>query len=103
MTLRSFDIGIIEEVIHGRARLGVMTYLMVEDPAEFTTLKTKLGLTEGTLSVHLRKLETVGYVRIEKTFKGRRPLTRVHLTDAGRQAFERYLKVMTDLLGPAAS
>lgn len=102
MTVRSFDIAIIDEVIHGRARLGIMTYLMVEDPAEFTTLKTKLGLTEGTLSVHLRKLETVGYVRIDKTFKGRRPLTRVHLTDAGREAFDRYLKAMSNLLRPAS-
>ena len=58
---------------------------MVENPAEFTTLKTKLDLNEGTLSVHLRKLREAGYVEIEKTYKGTRPLTRVHLLPKGRR------------------
>lgn len=96
---RDFDIGRIDEVIHGRVRLGVMAYLMADDAAEFTTLKAKLALTEGTLSVHLRKLEDAGYVDIEKTYKGRRPLTRVHLTEAGRDAFRKYLETMAKLAG----
>lgn len=96
---KDFDIGRIDEVIHGRVRLGVMAYLMADDAAEFTALKNKLELTEGTLSVHLRKLEEAGYVDIEKTYKGRRPLTRVHLTKAGRNAFRTYLDTMAKLAG----
>jgi DNA-binding MarR family transcriptional regulator len=96
---RDFDIHRIDAVIHGRVRLGVIAYLMVADHAEFTALKTKLGATEGTLSVHLRKLEDAGYVAIEKTYKGRRPLTLVHLTADGRKAFRRYLDAMGRLAG----
>src|SRR5690606_27717933 len=80
---RDFDIQRIDGVIHGRVRLGVMAYLTVAGSAEFNELKSKLKATEGTLSVHLRKLEEAGYVSIEKTYKGRRPLTRVHLTEDG--------------------
>lgn len=94
-----FDIAKIDEVIHGRVRLGVMAYLMVDDPAEFTTLKVKLDTTEGTLSVHLRKLEAANYVTIEKTYKGRRPLTRIHLTPQGKAAFVEYLTAMDRLVG----
>jgi DNA-binding MarR family transcriptional regulator len=86
-----FDIGKIDEVVHGRVRLGVMAYLMSAGVADFTTLKTRLETTEGTLSVHLRKLEDAGYVAIEKSFRGRRPLTQVRLTPEGVAAFRRYL------------
>ena len=97
--IESFDIGRIDEIIHGRVRLGVMAYLMIENPAEFSTLKTKLALNEGTLSVHLRKLGEAGYVDIEKTYKGKRPLTRIHLTPGGRRAFKDYLDTMELLMG----
>ncbi len=96
--IERFQIGRIDEIIHGRARLGVMAYLMVENPAEFTTLRSRLDLNEGTLSVHLRKLHDAGYVDIEKTYKGRRPLTRVHLLPKGRRAFRDYLDTMELLL-----
>lgn len=87
----SFHIADIDEVIHGRVRLGVMAYLMAEDTAEFTALKVALDINEGTLSVHLRKLEEANYISIEKTYRGRRPLTRIHLTSPGRAAFRTYL------------
>jgi DNA-binding MarR family transcriptional regulator len=94
-----FRVERIDDVIHGRVRLGVMAYLMVEDPADFSTLKTKLGVTEGTLSVHLRKLDEAGYVAIEKTYRGRRPLTRAHLTPKGRAAFSDYVQTLGRLAG----
>jgi DNA-binding MarR family transcriptional regulator len=94
-----FDIGKIDEVIHGRVRLGVMAYLMVAEVADFTVLKNKLEVTEGTLSVHLRKLEEAGYVAIEKSFRGRRPLTQARLTPEGLQAFRLYLDAIGKLAG----
>ena len=94
-----FDIGKIDEVIHGRVRLGIMAYLMVAEVADFNTLKAKLEVTEGTLSVHLRKLEEAGYVTIDKGYKGRRPLTRILLTESGRAAFAAYLEAMGKLAG----
>ncbi|MBU3969990.1 MAG: transcriptional regulator, partial [Alphaproteobacteria bacterium] len=51
------DLGRIDEVIHGRMRLGIMVYLSDADSADFTELKTVLEATQGNLSVHLKKLE----------------------------------------------
>ncbi len=97
----SFQIADINEVIHGRVRLGVMAYLMAETAAEFTTLKTALDINEGTLSVHLRKLEEAGYVAIHKGYRGRRPLTTLSLTPEGRAAFKAYLEAIGKLAGLA--
>lgn len=94
-----FDIGKIDDVIHGRLRLGVMAYLADAEVADFTELKTVLEATQGNLSIHLRKLQEAGYVSIEKSFAGLKPLTRVRLTEAGRQAFIGYLEAIGRLVG----
>jgi DNA-binding MarR family transcriptional regulator len=99
MTASPFDQ--IDEIIHGRLRLGVMTYLANAEVADFTELKTALGATQGNLSIHLRKLEDAGYVAIEKSFMGRKPLTRVRITRKGSKAFARYVEAMASLLGKA--
>lgn len=93
-----FDIGRIDEVIHGRVRLGIMAYLSSADSADFNELKTRLQATDGNLSVHLRKLEEAGYVEVAKTFQGRKPLTRARMTEAGREAFVAYLDAMAGLV-----
>jgi DNA-binding MarR family transcriptional regulator len=95
-----FDIAGLDEVIHGRLRLGVMAFLSGAGSADFNTLKARLQATDGNLSVHLRKLEEAGYVAIDKRFAGKKPLTTVSLTDAGRAAFIRYLDAMTKLVNP---
>lgn len=95
-----FDIAGIDEVIHGRLRLGVMAFLSGAGSAEFNTLKARLQATDGNLSVHLRKLEEAGYVAIDKRFAGKKPLTTVSLTDTGRAAFIRYLDAMAKLVNP---
>jgi len=96
----AFDINAIDEVIHGRVRLGIMAYLVGAGSADFGTLKAKLDATDGNLSVHLRKLEEAGYVEILKAFAGRRPLTTVRVTDPGRTAFAAYLEALRSLLPP---
>jgi DNA-binding HxlR family transcriptional regulator len=93
-----FDIRRIDDVIHGRLRLGVMAYLAGSGHAEFNELKAKLAASDGNLSVQLRKLEEAGYVEIEKTYAGRKPLTRVTITDTGRTAFVAYLDAIEKLL-----
>lgn len=93
-----FDISRIDDVIHGRLRLGVMAYLSGAGHAEFNELKAKLQASDGNLSVQIRKLEEAGYVDIEKTYAGRKPLTRVTITDAGRSAFVTYLDAIEKLL-----
>ena len=96
-TADAFDIGRIDEVIHGRLRLGVMAYLSGVGTADFNELKARLQATDGNLSVHLRKLEEAGFVEIAKSFQGRKPLTRATMTDAGRDAFVIYLDAMSNL------
>lgn len=93
-----FDIAAIDDVIHGRLRLGVMAYLTGSGTADFNTLKSRLQASDGNLSVHLRKLEDAGYVSVSKTFVGRKPLTCVSLTDKGRDAFVAYLDAIEKLL-----
>jgi DNA-binding MarR family transcriptional regulator len=95
------DIAKLDEVIHGRMRLGIVTYLAGAEVADFNELKVALDATQGNLSVHLRKLEEAGYVAIEKGFLGRKPLTRVRLTSAGRKAFAGYLEAMNKLINDA--
>jgi DNA-binding MarR family transcriptional regulator len=94
-----FDIAQIDDVIHGRVRLGVMAFLAAMGAAEFNTLKEKIGATDGTLSVHLRKLEEAGYIAIDKSFRNRRPLTTARITSDGRKAFKRYLEALGKLTG----
>lgn len=93
-----FDIDRIDDVIHGRMRLGVMAYLASAEVADFNELKAQLKATQGNLSIHLRKLEDAGYIAIEKTFMGRKPLTQARLTPVGRAAFLRYLTAMQQLV-----
>lgn len=96
----SLDIGRIDEVIHGRLRLGVMAYLANAEVADFNELKAVLDVTQGNLSVQLRKLEDAAYVTIEKGYLGRKPRTQVRLTAAGRAAFAVYLEALGKLIGP---
>jgi len=96
----SLPVGKINEVIHGRLRLGVMAYLANAEVADFNELKTLLEVTQGNLSIQLRKLEEAGYVAIEKGFLGRKPRTQIRITAAGRKAFAAYLDALAQLIGP---
>ena len=95
-----FDIARIDDVIHGRLRLGVMAYLANAEVADFNELKAALEVTQGNLSVQLRKLEEAEYVTIEKGFLGRKPRTQIRITETGRTAFGRYLEALGQLIGP---
>ena len=96
--MEDFDVNTLDDVIHGRVRLGIMAYLVGADSADFGALKSHLATSDGNLSVHLRKLEEAGYVTIDKTFRERKPLTSVKLTQAGREAFVRYLDSIAKLV-----
>ena len=93
-----FDIGGIDDVIHGRVRLGIMAYLADAEVADFTALKEALQATQGNLSIHLRKLEEAGYIAIDKSFLNRKPLTRARMTPKGRVAFADYLDAIAKLV-----
>lgn len=84
----------LDPVIHQRVRLGIVSALAAGGATSFTDLKSVLGLTDGNLSVHARKLEDAGYVRVTKSFVDRVPHTEFDLTDAGRTALAAYLDQM---------
>jgi len=98
--LAAYDIGKIDDVIHGRLRLGVMAYLANAEVADFNELKSVMDVTQGNLSVQLRKLEDAQYVAIEKGYLGRKPRTQVRITAAGRAAFAVYLEALGKLIWP---
>ena len=91
-------VAIVDRLIHEPARFNIMAYLSVIQSADFTFLQTQTGLTWGNLSSHINKLETGGYVVVEKEFVGKKPHTMLHLTDKGRTAFSDYRKKMRKAL-----
>jgi DNA-binding MarR family transcriptional regulator len=80
----------LDRLIHEPARLALTAILSVVDSADFLYLQRETGLTKGNLSSHLAKLEEAGYVAIEKTYRGRIPLTLVRLTAKGAAAYKAY-------------
>lgn len=88
----------INKAFESKARLGIMSVLMVEDRVDFSTLKDTLQLTDGNLASHLRALEDAEYLRVEKQFVGRKPNTTYHATEAGRKAFNNHLDALEQLI-----
>jgi len=84
----------LDRLVHEPARLAVMALLYVVESADFTFLMNQTGLTWGNLSAHMSKLEEAGYLKVEKSFKGRRPNTALRLTPQGREAFQEYARRM---------
>ncbi len=84
----------IDKLIHEPARLMIMANLFVVESADFLWLMRQTGLTWGNLSSHMSRLEAAGYIDVEKKFVGKKPNTKLHLTDEGRAAFEAYRKSM---------
>lgn len=81
----------LDEVIHQKVRLGIMSALMARGDADFRFLKETLSVTDGNLSIHLSKLEDAGYVVSAKEFVRKKPHTTYAPTEAGRTAFHAYL------------
>ena len=86
-------------LIHGRVRLLILSFLLRANKAHaFTALRNGLGLTDGTLSVHLSKLEEGGVISIEKTFAGKKPLTLIRVTPLGKRLFKQYLADLKEIV-----
>jgi DNA-binding MarR family transcriptional regulator len=92
------DFNGLDTTVHGPVRLGVLTALRMDGPLDFTTLKKRIGVTDGALGMHLEKLESAGYVSATRALHGRRPKTTYRITPAGRRAFTAYLSEMRRLL-----
>ena len=84
----------IDRVIHEPARLMIAALLAAVEETDFQYLHQATGLTKGNLSVHLSRLEEAGYVAIEKTFRGKYPLTICRLTEQGKTALGSYREMI---------
>ena len=91
----------LDNLIHERVRLGIVSALAANETLTFSELKELLKTTDGNVSVHTRKLEEAEYISCTKSFEGRMPKTEYRLTDAGRQALGRYLDHMEALIRAA--
>ena len=92
---------LIDETIHQRTRLAIMASLAGVESLEFGELKAQLGLTDGNLSTHATALERAGYVRIDKGFRGKKPLTTLAVTAKGTAALENYIRLLQGILEKA--
>jgi DNA-binding MarR family transcriptional regulator len=91
----------LDNLIHERMRLGIVSALAANESLTFSELKELLKTTDGNISVHARKLEEADYIACTKSFDGRIPKTEYRLTPAGRRALERYLDHMEALIRAA--
>ena len=64
----------------------------------FSRLKQVLAETNGSLGTHLRKLKDAGYVSIEKTYRGRRPVTCYQLSREGRTRLRQHVANLMRLI-----
>jgi DNA-binding transcriptional ArsR family regulator len=80
----------VDRLIHEPSRTVILAVLAAVESADFLYLQRETGLTKGNLSVHLSKLEEAGYISIEKTYRGKIPMTLCRMTEIGRNAFKNY-------------
>lgn len=91
-------IGRLDDVVHQRVRLGILTVLDELGKCDFNYLLEELQLTAGNLSRHLTVLEDAGYVITEKTLEGTRPRTWIRLTQEGQIALREEVAALRELL-----
>ena len=96
--MSEFDYKQLDDIIHSRIRLAIMSVLITVDQADFNFLKSKVKATDGNLSVHLKKLEEAEYITVRKEFVGKKPLTTCSLSEKGKVAFEKYIERLENLI-----
>ncbi len=84
----------VDRIIHEPARFMILSYLSVVYKADFLFIMNYIGLTRGNLSSHMTKLEDANYIKVSKSFKGKRPNTLLSITMKGKRAYEEYTDIM---------
>jgi len=90
--------GTYDKAFENVIRLRVMSILMVNEQFDFNSFKELLEVTDGNLASHLRHLENATYIRVEKSFAGRKPLTNYSATEDGKAAFRSHLEFLENLI-----
>jgi DNA-binding MarR family transcriptional regulator len=82
-----------------RIRLGIMSILVVNEYADFKELKELLEVTDGNLASHTKALEKEDYIRVEKSFIGRKPNTKYIATKIGKLEFKKHIAALEKIIG----
>lgn len=90
----------LNKVFDSRIRLGIMSILVVNDSADFNTMKELLDVTDGNLASHLKALEKEEVILVKKQFIGRKPNTSYSVTDLGRTLFQQHIDALEKLINP---
>ena len=88
----------INKLLESKVRLGIMSMLVVNDDMDFNSLKQMLNVTDGNLASHISALEKNKYIKINKTFIGKKPNTSYSATAVGRKAFNEHLDALEQLI-----
>jgi DNA-binding MarR family transcriptional regulator len=90
----------LDPLLHSQLRLAIMSILITVKEAEFAYLKEQTQASSGNISVQLDKLSEANYIKVEKTFKGKYPLTKCSITKKGIKAFEIYVETLQTYIKP---
>lgn len=88
----------INKVFESRLRLGIMSVLAVNESIDFNSLKKLLDITDGNLASHISALEKSKYIKVNKTFIGKKPNTSYSATASGRKSFKEHLDALEQLI-----
>lgn len=93
----------LDRVIHEAGRMAIMSLLAANAEMAFTEIRDTLKMTDGNLAMHIRALQQAGYVGVTKSFHDKRPRTTCSLTTKGRQAFEKYISTLAEIVRQSQS
>ena len=96
--MTDFDYAAIDEILASRVRLAIVAFLAGAKTVDFGAVRDATKTTDGNASIHLRKLEDAGYVKVQKRFVARRPQTLYSLTERVRKALFDYVGHLEALL-----
>lgn len=88
----------LHKAFENRVRLGIMSVLTIQESLDFNALKEYLKVTDGNLASHLKALEKENFIRVEKSFIGRKPNTKYFITKEGKKAFEKHIEALEKLI-----
>src|SRR6478672_3034157 len=88
----------LNKTFDSRVRLGIMSTLMVNDQINFNDLKQLIGVTDGNLASHIKALEEIGYMKVNKGFIGRKTNTTYTITKSGARAFQQHLSALEKMI-----
>lgn len=88
----------LDKAFDNKIRLGIMSVLMVNEYVDFTELKQLMSLTDGNLASHIKALDKVNYINVNKSFLGRKPNTKYSATELGRVAFKKHVDALEKIL-----